>query len=183
MPGQGAIWLVGMMGAGKSTVGPVLAERLGRPFVDTDAEVARRAGKAVAEIFAHDGEAVFRELEAEVIGSAGEGGAVVALGGGAIAQPGAPGRLAARGTVVYLRARVETLLDRIGDPASRPLLAGLDEPQRLERIAALLAERAPAYASAPIAIDVDDWNEGAIVDEIASALEKIEAAAEQGEGV
>jgi len=170
MAGRGAIWLVGMMGAGKSTVGPVLAVRLGRPFVDTDDEVRGVAGKDIPEIFAEAGESAFRALESQVIEAAGADGAVVALGGGAIVQPGALARLASRGTIVYLRARAETLLERIGDPASRPLLAGLDEAERLEQIQQLLEERRSAYQSAPVVIDVDDWDTAAIAVEIEAAL-------------
>jgi len=173
---RGAIWLVGMMGAGKSTVGERLAERLGRPFVDSDALICEQAGKPIAEIFEHEGERAFRALEAEVVERAGDDGAVVALGGGAAAQPGAAGRLAARGTLVYLRARPETLLERIGDPGSRPLLAGLGVAERLARIEALLAEREPAYASARVIVDVDEWDEAAVAEQIAATLESLEQA-------
>jgi shikimate kinase/3-dehydroquinate synthase len=171
---RGAIWLVGMMGAGKSTVGPRLAERLGRPFVDTDEVVRKRAGKEIAEIFEVDGEAAFRALEAEVVAAAGAEGAVVALGGGAVAQPGAAARLAESGTLVYLRARPETLLARIGDPASRPLLAGLEPAACLARLEALLREREPAYASAVLIVDVDDQDAEATAAWIAQALESRE---------
>ena len=85
------LFLVGMMGAGKSTVGLALARRLRRPFVDSDAEVERRAGKSIAQIFSEDGEAAFRLQEASVLADLGSGepAVVVALGGGAIAVHGA----------------------------------------------------------------------------------------------
>jgi shikimate kinase len=172
---RGAIWLVGMMGAGKSTVGPRLARRLARPFVDTDAEVERRAGRPIAEIFAKDGEPAFRALEADVVEAAGRDGAVVALGGGAAARPGAAERLAARGVLVYLRARPETLLERVGDPGSRPLLAGLGRAERLARIEGLLGEREPAYGRARIVVDVDDWDAEAITERIATQVEELES--------
>jgi shikimate kinase len=173
---RGAIWLVGMMGAGKSTVGPRLARRLARPFIDTDEEVERRAGKTIAEIFEQEGEDAFRALEGEVVAAAGRDGAVVALGGGAIARPGAAERLATRGVLVYLRARPSTLLERIGDPGSRPLLAGLDRRERLARIERLLSEREGAYGRARIVVDVDEWNTGAIAERIAEQVEQLERA-------
>src|SRR5690606_21135862 len=137
---DGTIWLVGAMGAGKSAVGPRLAARLGLPFVDADAEIERAAGASIAAIFEREGEASFRARERAAIEAQAGRAAVVALGGGAIAQPGAAERLAATGTVVWLRARPETLAARVGDGAGRPLLASLAPDERRARIAALLAE-------------------------------------------
>ena len=111
------------MGAGKSVVGRRLAHRLARPFVDTDAAIEDRAGRPVSAIFADDGEAVFRRMERDAIDAVRGSASVVALGGGAIAQPGAAERLASSGAVVYLRARPETLLGpgrrRLGTSAAR----------------------------------------------------------------
>ena len=151
-----AIFLVGMMGSGKSSVGPLLAERLGRSFVDADRLVEQIAGRRIAEIFAQDGEAAFRKLERDAIDQAGAGGAVVALGGGAIAQPGAAERLAELGQVVYLRAGIDALLERVGEARDRPLLAGLDAAGRRARLAELLAEREAAYLRATVVVDTDD---------------------------
>jgi 3-dehydroquinate synthase len=164
------VWLVGMMGAGKSEVGRRLAARLARPFVDSDAEIEAGAGASIAELFATRGEAYFRALEREAIERAVGSGAVVALGGGAIAQPGAARRLAATGTIVYLRARPETLATRIGHAPERPLLAGLDESERLARLRGLLAERAPRYAKARIQIDTDELDADAVAERVADAL-------------
>jgi len=86
--GRCPIWLVGMMGAGKSAVGPLLASSLGRRFVDTDVEIERSAGMAVSQIFSVEGERAFRDRERQLIEDLSGGGDVVALGGGAIAQPG-----------------------------------------------------------------------------------------------
>ncbi|UCE87893.1 MAG: shikimate kinase [Deltaproteobacteria bacterium] len=155
-----------MMGAGKSAAGARLAQRLGREFVDLDAELERSAGRGIAEIFDAEGEEGFRARERAAIESVAGKPAVVALGGGAIAQPGMSERLAASGTVVYLRARPETLLERVGDAAGRPLLEGLDREQRRLRIRALLARREPAYRSARIVVDTD----GRSVDEVADSL-------------
>jgi shikimate kinase len=147
------IYLVGMMGVGKSTVGARLAARLDRTFVDTDREVERVAGQTIAEIFETEGESRFRVLEAEAIQSAAADAAVVALGGGAIAQPGAIERLLESGRIVFLMADPGVLIDRIGNPASRPLLAGLDRSAQIEKLEKLLAERMPFYLQAEIQID------------------------------
>jgi shikimate kinase len=162
------VWLVGMMGAGKSTVGARLAQRLGRRFVDTDAMVERAAGCRVAEIFEREGEAGFRRREREAIEACAGAPLVVALGGGAISQPGAGERLAGTGVVVYLRARPQTLLERVGDASSRPLLRGLSREGQLARLEALLAERRAAYESASIVVDTD----GAAADAVAETLAK-----------
>jgi 3-dehydroquinate synthase len=164
------IWLVGAMGAGKSAVGARLAARLGLPFVDADAEIERAAGLRVAEIFAREGEAGFRARERAAIEALAGRPAVVALGGGAIAQPGAAERLAATGTVVWLRARPETLAARVGDAADRPLLAGLGPAARLARLAALLAEREPCYATAHVAIDTDGIDAETVAERLAVRL-------------
>jgi shikimate kinase len=163
------IFLVGMMGCGKSSVGPVLARRLGRSFVDTDARVEATAGIPIREIFARDGEAAFRALERRAIEDSATGDAVVALGGGAIAQPGAPERLAELGVVVYLRASVASLLARIGEGAERPLLAGLDEAGRWRRLEELLGEREAAYRRADIVVETD----GLDVDAAAGEVERM----------
>lgn len=158
-----------MMGAGKSTVGPGLAARLGRPFVDTDHEVEASAGRTIAELFASEGEAAFRARERTAIDAASEDAAVVALGGGAIVQEGMVDRLRARGRVVWLDADPDTILARIGDAASRPLLAGLGARAQRAKIVALLEERKPYYAQASIRVDAGRDAE-AVVDAIVAAL-------------
>jgi shikimate kinase len=164
------VWLVGMMGAGKSTIGPRLAERLGRRFIDTDQEVERAVGSRVAEIFEREGEPAFRRLEREAIEACCGEDAVVALGGGAIEPPGARSRIAGAGTVVYLRARPETLLARLGDARGRPLLAGLSPGRQAGRLAELLARRQAAYESASIVIDTDDLSPDSVVEALAERL-------------
>jgi len=173
---------VGMMGAGKSAVGQVLARELGRPFVDTDERIESEAGCSVAEVFEREGEAGFRRREADVIRRVAEqaarAGAVVALGGGAIAQPSAPERLARSGLVVYLRARPERLAARIAGVdggASRPLLAGLTAEGRLERLRALLAEREPAYRTASLVVDTEGDDVVGLARRLMDAIEAHEA--------
>lgn len=164
------VWLVGMMGAGKSTVGPVLAARLHRAYVDTDAEIERSAGCSVAEIFDREGEAAFRARERELIDALAGSDAVVSLGGGAIAQAGMQERLARAGTVVYLRARADTLLARLGSCLDRPLLRDLPPAQREGRIAALLDARKGAYESAGIVVDTDAGRVPDLVEELLERL-------------
>ena len=157
------------MGAGKSTVGPRLAARLGRAFIDTDHEIERRAQRKISEIFEADGEAHFRTLEVQAIESASKAASVIALGGGAIAQPGMAERLSELGVVIWLKADARVLLERIGSGASRPLLAGLDRNAQLEKIEALSDARRSAYERAEIVVDASREAE-AIVDEIVAAL-------------
>jgi len=165
------IWLVGMMGAGKSVMGQVLARRLRLPFVDSDAAIETRAHARISEIFAQQGEPAFRELEAQVIHEIAARPQVVALGGGAPAQPGMIDYLLAHGTVVYLRADVDTLLARIGDARSRPLLRALDPEQRRERLVMLQHEREASYSQAQVTVDTDDVSTATLVETIVSELE------------
>ncbi len=133
--------LVGAPGSGKSTVGPLLAAELGLPFIDVDQVIEDRVGKPVAEIFADDGEAVFRAFEesttAELLGEHG----VLALGGGAVLSPIT--RQALRGhRVIWLQVSVAHAVQRVGINAARPLLLG----NVRGRMITLLADRLPLYA-------------------------------------
>src|SRR5262245_39920052 len=143
------------MGTGKTEVGRRLARALGRTFVDTDRLVEASAGRSVASIFADAGEAEFRALERDAVAEAcALPDAVIATGGGPPVDPDNRRRLAAAGPVVCLTATPEEILRRVGDPASRPLLAdAVDEHDRLRRIRDLLAARAAVYGSATHTID------------------------------
>lgn len=149
--------LVGFMGTGKSTLGRVAARRLGRRFIDTDAEVEARAGLFIPEIFDRLGEEAFRALEAEVLVSVAERtGLVVATGGGALGRSENVAVLRANGVLVLLSARPDVLLRRVGGAeaaARRPLLAG---PDPLARIRTLLTERQELYAHADLRLDTSD---------------------------
>jgi len=171
MQGVGPIWLLGMMGAGKSSVGHALATGLVRAFIDTDDAVERTAGLSVAEIFAGEGEAAFRRRERAEVAACATSDAVVALGGGAVAEPETARIVSGAGQSVYLRACPETLLDRLGDAQARPLLAGLDDPARLERLRELLAEREPAYARADACVDTDGLSVEGVAAEVAARLD------------
>ena len=139
------------MGTGKTAVGREVAARLGRPFVDLDDLIVQRAGKAIPEIFAQDGEPAFRALEAAICGEmAAPAGLVIATGGGAVVDPANREALAAGGTVICLEADLGTILQRVGRGDDRPMLAG---PDRVARIRDLLAARAEAYAALPHHLD------------------------------
>lgn len=140
--------LVGLMGAGKSTVGRLLAERLGRPFVDTDAIVENEAGLTTPEIFAQQGERAFRTLEAEAVRRVSAlRGQVIAVGGGAVSTPGNATQLRMSGDLVLLDADPAVLAERVGgDAAARPMVADADD--LTARLAELRRRRDRDYASA-----------------------------------
>jgi shikimate kinase len=143
MKGSGNIYLVGMMGAGKSTVGRLLARRLKLRFYDSDHEIERRCGVKIPVIFEIEAEAGFRNREVQVIAELTDLYQIVlATGGGAILQRENRDRLAAHGTVVYLRARPEDLFERVRHDRNRPLLATADP---LARLRELYVERDPLY--------------------------------------
>jgi shikimate kinase len=148
------ILLVGMMGAGKTTVGQLTARELGWGYLDSDAEVEAETGATVPELFARDGETAFREAEARALRAAcaGASNVVVSVAGGAVLRPENRTLIAASGTVIWLRAQVDTLARRVGSGAGRPLLEG--DP--LTALADLEAVRRPLYAEvADLTIDVD----------------------------
>ncbi len=144
------VYLVGMMGAGKSAVGRPLAKALGYRFVDADAVLEQVAGRSIAEIFASDGEEGFREMETAVLDRiAGWHSLVVATGGGVVSRPVNWGHLQ-QGVVVWLDAPEAVLLQRLAaDPTPRPLMASADPA---ERLGALLAQRRPLYAQADLSV-------------------------------
>lgn len=142
-----ALWLVGMMGSGKTTVGELIARRLGLVFFDTDSLIESETHRSVASIWEVEGEDVFRDFESEQIGRLVGGGqdCVIATGGGAVLRPENIAVMRDNGTVVWLTAEPAELAARVDDSESRPLLwGGQDE----ERLAQLLAEREAVYAEA-----------------------------------
>ncbi|WP_165700819.1 shikimate kinase [Alienimonas californiensis] len=138
-----AVSLVGARGSGKSTIGRLLAERLGRRFVDADEQIARVAGRSIPEIFVLHGETAFRLLEAEVITALLEQDSIVlATGGGAVLSLESRQKLVAAGPVVYLEADPATLHARTAGDENRPPLTDLPAE---EEMAAVLADREPLY--------------------------------------
>jgi shikimate kinase len=147
------IVLVGLPGAGKTTVGRLAAERLQAAFVDIDAVLVRREGKPIAMLFAERGEAAFRELERKEMDATLAGApAVVASGGGWAAQPGAVAGATAQALIVYLRARPETAAQRAAPEGTRPLLIGEDPVDRMRQLS---RERERAYSQADATLDTD----------------------------
>jgi shikimate kinase len=177
MSGPVAI-LIGPPGAGKTTVGRLLAGLLEAEFLDTDDVVEEAAGKPVSDIFISDGEAVFRGLEREAVARtvAGHRG-ILALGGGAVMDPGARQLLAGQ-RVVYLQTGFAAAAHRTGLDAPRPLLIGNPRTRMRE----LLAERLPVYEGlAWVTVSTDDRAPQEIADEIAATI-TARLAAETGEG-
>ncbi len=159
------IILVGMMGAGKTTVGRRLAERLGWGYLDSDEQVAESTGRTVPEIFAEDGEETFRSVESRVLFAAlaGERPVVVSAAGGVVLSEANRARMADSGTVVWLRADPSLLARRVGTGEGRPLLD--DDPPAV--LAALAEERRDLYASvAAVTVDVDDLTPDQVIDRI-----------------
>jgi shikimate kinase len=162
------VFLVGFMGAGKSTVGRALAKRMEIPFADLDARIEASAGSRIDEIFAERGERVFRELEtAALLELQGEDDAVVACGGGTVMSDENRRALSSMGCVVYLQVTPEEAMARIGDVDSRPLLAGGGG-----RVAASLLEaRRSTYESvADITVDTVGATPEAIVESILGSV-------------
>ena len=166
--------LVGLPGAGKSTVGPLLAARLGGwRFVDLDVEIERATGRSVAEIFATDGEAAFRQLEREAthgLASLGQAGVVLAPGGGWILDPRNLNALGPAIVTVYLRVSPAAALRRMaGAAADRPLLATSDPLTSLE---ALLEAREAAYLQANHTVAAELMSPDAIADSIVALVSR-----------
>jgi shikimate kinase/3-dehydroquinate synthase len=163
------IFLVGLMGSGKTTIGRQLAKRLGKRFVDSDHEIEARTGASIPLIFDIEGEASFRRREADVIRDlSSQRGIVLATGGGAVLDAGTRARLAERGTVIYLRAHVNSILQRVAHDKNRPLLRTADPRRTLEL---LTAQREPLYREvAHLVIDTGRPNVQSMVQTILEQL-------------
>lgn len=175
------VYITGLMGAGKSTAGPLLADRLGYRFLDLDAEVEAIVGRPIAELFATRGEDVFRALETAVLCDiARQQGVIVATGGGALATEA--NLLTAResGFIVYLRLPPATLAQRLlSDQHGRPLLRGDDgEPltksQLLRRLDELLRRREPFYRQADLVVEAEGLRPEEVAERVALALQEVQ---------
>jgi len=163
--------LVGLMGAGKTSIGQRLARRLGLAFVDADHEIELAANCTISEIFARHGEAAFRTGERRVIARLLDAPPhVLATGGGAFMDASTRERIRARGISVWLRADIETLVARVGRRSHRPLLAGGDPRAVLER---LIAIRHPIYAEADIVVDSQPGAPDGLVETLVRLLPSI----------
>ena len=169
MKDAGNIFLVGMMGAGKTTVARILAGRLNRTFIDSDQELEARCGVKVPVIFEIEGEAGFRAREATLVDElTSRSGIILATGGGAVLREENRQRLAARGVVIYLRAQPHDLFMRTRHDKNRPLLATPDPQKRLEE---LFHQRDPFYReAADLVIDTGRQGVQVLVKQILAAL-------------
>jgi shikimate kinase len=162
--------LVGMMGAGKTTVGRLLARRLKRPFVDSDDVIVRRCGVSIPVIFEIEGEVGFRQRERQTIAElCGQRGAVIATGGGAVLSPENRNAIAGGGRVIYLHGRPNQLWHRVRHDRNRPLLATPDPQKRLDE---LYAQRDPLYREvAEIVLDTGRQSAQTLVKDLLARLE------------
>jgi shikimate kinase len=166
--GRRSVVLVGMMGAGKSSIGRRLAARLAVPFVDADAEIEKAAGMTIAEIFSGHGEPYFRAGEARVIARLLDSGPqVLATGGGAFMNADTRSAISAKGISVWLRATLDVLNRRIKRRGDRPLLKTADPGETLRR---LIEERYPIYAEADLTVESREVPHETIVEEIVAGL-------------
>lgn len=164
---------MGFMGAGKTTIGRILAARLDWPFVDIDERIRARTGRTPGELIRDRGEAAFRELEAEATAElAGEPRLVLAPGGGWVTRPEAAETLGAGAVRVWIRVEVDELLRRVEkDRADRPLLG--PEAGRRERILTLLRSREPLYGRAELVVEGTDREPDAVAEEILRRLDLV----------
>jgi 3-dehydroquinate synthase len=173
-PASNNIYLVGLMGAGKTTIGRILARKLGKRFIDSDHEIEARTGASIPWIFEIEGEDSFRHREAEVIRDlCAEEGVVLATGGGAVLNAATRASLKSRGTVIYLRANVNSIMLRVAHDKNRPLLQTADPRRRVEE---LMAQREPLYREiAQLVIDTGRPNVQSMVQTILDQLDALDA--------
>ena len=169
--GARSVVLVGMMGAGKSSIGRRLAGRLGVPFIDADTEIENAAGMTIADIFARHGEPYFRAGEARVIARLLEQGPqVLATGGGAVMDAQTRALIRDKSLSIWLKADLDVLLKRTRRRGERPLV---------DRIKDLLPQREPLYAQADMTVQSRDEPHETIVDEIIAAMPRYLPAAQE----
>jgi len=167
--GRRSVVLVGLMGAGKSTVGRRLGTRLDLAFKDADAEIEAAAGMSVTDIFAVHGEPYFREGEARVIGRLlQEGPVVLATGGGAFMNADTRARIAAAGVSIWLKAEFDVLMRRVRKRSNRPLLRNTDPEARMRE---LIDVRYPVYALADLTVQSRDVPHDRVVEDAVNALD------------
>ncbi len=172
MPADNVI-LVGFMGAGKTAVGRLLARRLGRCFLETDEMIVAREGRSIPEIFRADGEARFRQLEADTLEALTlKSGEVIATGGGFPCREGRMEALRELGTVVWLAGDLDDLLERARRTGGRPMLAGRTEAE----LDALYRSRQPFYRRAHITVETSGLGLDQVVARVLAALREAHAA-------
>ena len=176
-----AIVLVGMMGAGKSSVGRRLAAQLGLPFVDADIEIEAAAGMSIPDIFARHGEPAFRSGEARVVARLLEGGPqVLATGGGAFMNAETRRAIQEKAVSVWLKAGYPVLMHRLNRRNDRPMLSTPDPGATLKL---LMAERDPIYATADLTVESREVPHAAVVEDVVDALRRYLATASSEKGL
>jgi len=164
------IYLVGMMGAGKSVVGKALASQLGCRFIETDTFIVEASGQTIPDLFESKGEEAFRKMESGVLAEIARWDhAVVSSGGGIIMKPENFSLMKSTGKIIYLKTKPETLWKRIASDRTRPLLNVKDPFQRMQD---LLRERSPIYEQADITVETDNKKPETIAEEMASLVEQ-----------
>lgn len=162
------IVLVGLMGAGKTSIGRRLAEKMGLTFVDADHEIEAAAGKTIADIFAEHGETYFRDGERKVIARLMENGEqILATGGGAYMNPETRARIREGGICVWLKADLDLLMKRVMKRNDRPLLRTADPEAVMRR---LIEDRYPVYAEADVTVECHDVQHAQMVNDVLRAL-------------
>jgi shikimate kinase len=160
--------LVGLMGVGKTTIGKRLAEHFGLPFVDADEEIERAAGQSVADIFAHYGEAAFRDGEQKVIARLLDGEQrVLATGGGALTHPKTRERLKEKAITLWLRTDIKVLARRVANKPHRPLVR---DRNPIEVLKAHMEQRYPLFEMADVVVDTGDHSHARTVELVLDAL-------------
>ena len=163
------IFLVGFMGAGKTTVGRILAQKLGYIYIDADMLIEERAGRTITEIFSEKGEEYFRDLETETLKSLSDKEKqVIATGGGAVMSEENRNLMESGGVTVYLKAPAHVIWDRVKDSKSRPLLQVEDPFGTIEK---LLEKRIPAYERADLTVDTESLSAEEVASEIIGKLD------------
>ncbi len=160
------IYLCGMMGSGKSTVGRLLARRLNLPHFDLDEEIEKNAGKTIPEIFQHRGESEFRRLERELLDQLHRTHGVHSLGGGALQNQQIVDLLKSSGFLIYLEAPLSQLSQRLGESKNRPLLNDKNRKQKKQTLEQLYIERTPYYHQANLLISTESDSPEAVVQKI-----------------
>jgi len=168
----GHLFLIGFMGAGKSTIGVLLAKKLNRPFIDLDTQIVKQAGMTIPDIFRLDGEPAFRDLESTLLQGLGtDADAVVATGGGVVGREANRDFMQRFGKTIYLQASWTTLKDRLGSGTGRPLAGGTEGWARTH---ALWQQRCPLYEQADLIISTDGISAHLVVDKILVQLNHAE---------
>ncbi len=163
------IYLIGMMGSGKSTIGPLLAQQLGYSFLDTDSTIEKLVGQSVAEIFQAVGEAEFRQTETKVLAEVSAHIRLIVATGGGIAIERENWNHLHQGLVIWLDPSLDLLVERLQDDTTRPLLATAEDLHA--KLATILAERRHRYAQADIQISISqNLTSAEIIDRIITAI-------------